>query len=491
MVADQVADMTEQFDTCLRELRAARHEIEEYATYCARSGLSVDGPVVARLADDAQHAGLRIGRQRRELLDVSTADAAEMLSASEAVLRFGLATLAYVRNALEWCASSYGQSGAVQFFDTQTQDSPDMNYDRNGTQKSVKRVERQLLEVLDYPPDRYGLSITSSGMAAFTVIESFLVRDRLRPGDTVLLAPYTYYEAMEQLTALPFVRVEQAAGYGVEDIIAEVVRHRPRCLFADQVANTARQRMVDLPELFRRLREVVTERTTVVVDGTMLAAALPADLLVSDDKLEILYYESCTKYMQLGMDASMAGLMVYPIELFERFDTLRRNSGAVLFRHNAELFPRYDRALLRGRMQRICGNAERLATLLQGDARVRSVAEVYHPGLPNHPDIEIARSLPYASGVVTFLLHEEERNNKDELNAMLDALLANAQELGVQITKGVSFGYAVPRVWVQDITDDEPWFVRLYAGDRGHQIELLAEATSRALVWAARSAPAA
>ncbi len=110
--------------------------------------------------------------------------------------------------------------------------------------------------------------------------------------------------------------------------------------------------MVDLPELFRRLREVVTDRITVVVDGTVIAAALPAEVLTSDDKLEILYYESCTKYLQLGMDASLAGLVVYPPELFEPIDMARRNAGAILYRHNSELFPRYDRALLRRRMRR-------------------------------------------------------------------------------------------------------------------------------------------
>jgi hypothetical protein len=120
------------------------------------------------------------------------------------------------------------------------------------------------------------------------------------------------------------------------------------------------------------------------------------------------------------MDATQAGVVAYPVELTERMEELRRNAGA--------------------------------------------------------------KALPYASGVVTFLFHENGRNEKDKLNGVIDEILVYARELGVQLTKGVSFGYSVPRLWVQEITDDDPWFLRLNVGDRGHQIDLLAEAVIRAVL---------
>ncbi|SDH50206.1 Cystathionine beta-lyase/cystathionine gamma-synthase [Actinokineospora alba] len=482
-LSPQAADLIEQFDRAARELRAARTELADHAAFCAENGLMLDPTVLDRLAADALHAEERVGVQRA-LVSSHPAVDSDVLTAGESVLRFALATIAYVRNAAEWSAQSYGQSKVVQFFDTRSQESPEMNYDRNGTHSAVLRVERQLQEVLEFPADEFGLLVASSGMAAFTAIEAFLIRDRLKPGDTVLQAPYTYYEATEQLDGLTFVNLVRSASYSVEDIIAEVVRHQPKVVFADPVANSARQRMVDIPQLLARLRDVVTHRTTVIVDGTMLAAALPADLLRSDDKLEIFYYESCTKYMQLGMDATLAGLIAFPIELRPRLDQLRRNTGTVLYRHNAELFPRYDRAFLKRRMERICTNAEDLATALHADPRVRDAGVVVYPKLPHHPDAEIAAALPYAGGVVTFLLHEDGRNNKPELHGVIELILANARRRGVQLTKGVSFGYAVPRLWVQDITDDDPWFVRIFAGDRGDQIDVLAAAIADGLAEA-------
>ncbi|MEV6823657.1 PLP-dependent transferase [Amycolatopsis sp. NPDC051102] len=493
-IASQVADLSEQFDSCLHELRAARTDIEEFSAYCARHGLHVDGPVLTHLTASTEQVRLRLIREQRSISGTSTVDSSAELSAAEAVLRFGQATLAYVRNSLEWASKSYSQSNRVQFFGTQTESWPHMNYDRNGTHRAVTRVERQLLSVLGLSADDYGIGATSSGMSAFTWIEAFLLRDRLVPGDHILLAPYIYYESAQQLTALPHVICDRASGYEVEEIIGDVVRLRPKVVFVDPLANNVRQRMFDLPELFRRLREVVTERTTVVVDGTMIGASLQPELFVSDDKLEVIYYESCTKYLQLGLDFNLAGLVIYPIGLTERFDMLRRNSGAVLARHNAEQFPRYQAPLHQRRMRRIWANAENLAATLHADPRISAVGEVHHPSLAHHPDVRLAHSLPYGSGIVTFLYHDRARNHWDNLNAVVDQILVHAQDTATQVTKGVSFGYSVPRVWAQDVgtteaerkyvpaTDDEPLFLRLYIGDRAHQLADLAEAITKAIV---------
>ncbi|WP_410655353.1 PLP-dependent transferase [Amycolatopsis sp. lyj-112] len=493
VLPEQVSDLSEQFDGCLRELSAARHQLEEYATYCERNDLPVDDPVLAQLVAATHQVGMRMVRQQRTLLAASTPEAADLLGASEGILRFGLATLSYVRNCLEWTAKSYGQSKQVQFFGTQSESWPTMHYDRNGSHASVTRVEHQLLGVLGLPPEEYGIGVTASGMAAFTWIEAFLLRDRLRSGDTILLAPYIYFETSQQLNALPEIQAVRASGYLVEEIVADVVRLRPKVVFVDPLANNVRQRMLDLPELFRRLREVVTERCTVVVDGTMIGASLQTELFASDDQLEILYYESCTKYLQLGLDFALAGMVVYPAELTERMDMLRRNTGVVLARHNAELFPRYEVSLHERRMRRIWANAEQLATLLHNDPRIAAVGEVHHPALPHHPDVGLARTMPYGSGIVTFLYHDRPRNDWDNLDAVVDQILVRAKTSGTQVTKGVSFGYSVPRVWAQTvsttvaerkyvpITDDEPLFLRLYVGDRMHQLDGLADAIAEAI----------
>ncbi|MET7468308.1 PLP-dependent transferase [Micromonospora sp. NPDC005257] len=476
----QVTDLVRALDSCAWELSTARHDIDEFVGYCERNTLPVDEPVVAALVAAAHAAGEHIAEQRHLLLTQSAIDAGQ-LSASELALRFGLATLSYVRGALEWRSAAFDQSAAVQFFDLRAQGSPIVNYERY-VHDPVHRVEAQLLDVLGLSPERHSISATSSGVAAYTLVEAFLLRERLRNGDMVLMAPYIYFEASEQLVTLPFVRVERASGYGVEEIIADVVHYRPRALFVDPLSNTAEQRMIDLSGLLARLRSVVIERTTVVIDGTMLSGGMPADLLDSDDKVEVLYYESGSKYLQLGMDAGMAGMVAYPIELREAFDRQRRNTGLILYRHGSDLFPRYQRSFYRRRMTRIGANALRIAELLRGDHRVTDAGAVFYPGLPDHPDVRIAERLPYAGGCVTFLFHERDRNTKAELNLLFDRIFANARVSDVQVTKGASFGFSIPRLSAADaFAEGEPPFLRLYAGDRADQVEALTEAFAQAL----------
>lgn len=478
---DQAVDLIEHFDSCLRGLYRAQLDLDEHVAYCRSRGLPYDEPVISHLAESAQYARRCIA-ERRSALVAADDVAGQPLSTAEGVLRWGLATLAYVRDALEWCSASYAQAGAVQFFDLAQQDSPKVNYERY-EHAAVERVERQLLDTLGLTPDRHGLSVTSSGVAAYSLVESFLLRDRLRPGDTVLIAPYVYFEAAEQLSALPpHVEIRWAARYETDDLVADVLRHRPRCVFADPLTNTAQQRMIDLGALVERLRAVVTWPITLVVDGTMTSGMLPPGLLAGDDAVEILYYESCSKYMQLGLDSNMAGLVAYPAHLGERFGLLRRNSGSILYRHAADMFPRFQPATYRARMRRIGDGARRIAALLSADPRVQAAGQVCHPSLPDHPDAAVARDLGFAGGCVTFLFHDPDHNTKDGLNAVIDRAIERARLSGAQLTKGASFGFSVPRLSAADaFAEGEPPFLRLYAGDRGAQAGLLAEALAQAL----------
>jgi threonine dehydratase/cystathionine beta-lyase/cystathionine gamma-synthase len=480
--SDPGTDLDRQLQQCADDLTAAVHTVDEYRSYCETRQLQLDQEAVDRLLDSVEHALARIADARTGLAAVGDDDPADRLAVAETVLRSGLAALSYVRGSLEWCSPSYAQSRAVQFFNTGSQDSPTVNYERYES-VAAQRVESQLLEVLGLPTDRYGLSVASSGMAAYSLVESFLVRNRLRSGDTVLLAPYIYFEASEQLTALPFVSVERARGYGTEDLLADVHALRPRCLFIDPVANTAPQRMVDVCGVLDRLRAEVDWPLTVVVDGTMVSGALPPERLVGSGSVEVLYYESCSKYLQLGLDAGMAGLVAYPVELRPHFERLRRNTGTILYRHQADLFPKFDRSLFHRRMRRISENALRVASVLQADPLVRLAGEVYYPGLDGHPDAQVARGLPYAGGCVTFLFHEPGRNHRDELEPLLERMLADARSVGLHLTKGVSFGFSAPRVSAAaSMAETEPPFLRLYVGDRGHeQVELLAAVVARAL----------
>jgi cystathionine gamma-synthase len=477
LVAERGADLADHLARCSAELHTVHQEIDDYLQHCRRHRLLVADDLLSDLAHAALVGAARVDSHACRLGHTPGPD---RLALAESVLRFGLSTLAYARGALEWCSPSYAQSRTVQFFDTRAQNSSTVNYERY-EHAPLTRVESQLLDVLGLSDKTHAVSVTSSGVAAYTLIESFLVRERLRPGDVVLTAPYLYFEASEQLSTLPFVEVVRSTDYDAATLVAEAERLQPRCVFVDPIANTASQRMVDLPALLAGLRSVARERTTVVIDGTLVSAAVPPSLLASDDRVEVLYYESCSKYAQLGLDAGMAGLAAYPLELRDAFLRQRRNTGAILYRHGAELFPRYDAASYHRRMDRIAVNARRLAALLQADPRVRAAGRVYHPNLANHPDHAAVGALRHTGGCVTFLHHDPSRNTRESWDALFDVVLARAADRGVHLTKGASFGFATPRISAADAFDGQPPFLRLYAGDRGEQIAALADIIGSAL----------
>jgi threonine dehydratase/cystathionine beta-lyase/cystathionine gamma-synthase len=477
--ADARSDQHEQVRSWLRRLSDARAELDEYADYCARADVLIDADLVGQVRSDCERAAQR-------LIDVlgypADDDHPEAAARVDMVLRHAANVVAAAQAAFDWCAPSHAQARVSQFFDVGAQDSPSANYERYDS-VAVTRVEAQLAEVFGLDPQTQVATATSSGMAAYTLIEAFLLRYRLRAGDTVLLAPYVYFEAVEQICSLPSVRIVTAPSYSVDGLVDAVLRERPRCVFVDPIANTAEQRMVDVPGLVRALAAVRTDPITLIVDGTMAPAALSDTLLDAPEPVEVLYYESCSKYLQLGMDIGMAGVVASKAELRPALDRLRRNTGSILYRHNAQLFPSYDRAFFQRRMLRICGNAATVARALRARADVRAVADVVHPSSGAHPDDAIASGLPYAGGCVTFTLREQGANHRDELEALIEHMLERARRSGLHLTKGVSFGFNTPRVSAAaSMAEGGPPFLRLYAGDRSsEQVALLAQVTGDAI----------
>lgn len=471
-----------QFDSCTVALCDARDAIEEHARFCVRNRLPMDQPLIARLLDAVRHAEARLRQERHVLVGHGESDRPEKLSAGETVLRFGWATYSYVRGALEWCSPSTAQSCAVQFFDVGAQNSPELNYARYET-SAVESLERHVADVLGVPAGTHTVSATSSGIAAYTLIEAVLLRHRLRPGDAVLIAPTVHYEAVEQLVALPYFHTVRSQAHRIEDLLGDVRRHRPRCVFVDPQANNARQRMIDVPELIRELPSVTSDPITVVIDGTMLSCGLSPIDVPDDSPLEVIYYESGSKHLQLGLDMTMAGFVVHPTASRDQFHRQRRSTGSVLDPSAADRFPRYPSHTHRSRMQRIGHNASRAARLLHEDPRVSEVGQVFHPALPDHPDREVAATLPYPDGCLTFLFHQRERNSREELNALFERILANARTLGVQLAKGASFGFSVPRLQAAEDTcsDVGSPYLRLSVGDRADQVDLLVEAVADAI----------
>ncbi|WCM91943.1 PLP-dependent transferase [Acidovorax sp. NCPPB 2350] len=440
--------------------------LKQYTMYCKANNVPIQRPLVGQL-ESAMSSALEVaeariwhegGLQAESELDRQTIEC-------EQLARMMLQTKSYVIQCLEWCAPAYEQSHSNQFFDLCAQRNARVNYERYES-KEVEAIERQLAEVLGYDTTQKAVVLTSSGMSAYAIVEAFTVREILSPGDTVLVSPYIYFEASGQLTTLKSLDVVFAESYDVEQILALAEARQPRAIFLDPLSNTPEQRLIDLDRFFREIGSRMTGAVTVVVDGTMSPGCYRPEWSDADGKVEVIYYESCSKYLQLGFDSMMAGYVLAPIAHREKLGIIRRNTGAILSRDCANTFPRYSADTLWKRMDIIARNAMAVMDHFSGLDAVQSLVEVHYPGHASHPDHEVGKRYKTLGGCVSFKFRSG--NDYPKLNRFISELIEVCTARGIRLIKGVSFGHTVPRVSASSAMAgfDKP-YIRLFVGALG------------------------
>lgn len=450
----------------LRQLASATEELQElasrFAAYMEYCGDHVV-PVLKPIADMLQAALT----SAREMAEQKLAQSKALHSESEDwqidceyMARAALQTKSYVIQCLEWCAPAYLQSHANQFFDLVAQNNLRVNYERYES-REVDAIEQQLQQLFGYEADRSVL-VTSSGMAAYNVIESYLIRDTLKPGDTILVSPYIYFEASEQLKALQGFQILFSDSYDAQDMLAQIETLQPAVVFLDPLSNTPEQRVIDMRAFFERLDKVVRRKTTVVVDGTMIPGCFRKEWGHCRN-VDVIYYESCSKYLQLGFDTTMAGYVLVPAAMRDRFYNIRRNTGSILARDCAHTFPRYDAETLSRRMDRITENALTVMNYFASSRAVQDIVSVHYPGHSSHIDYPISRQYTTLGGCVSFKFHAD--NGYGKLNRYIGELIQECARRNIKLIKGVSFGHTVPRISASSAMAgfDKP-YVRLFVG---------------------------
>jgi cystathionine gamma-synthase len=127
-----------------------------------------------------------------------------------------------------------------------------------------------------------------------------------------------------------------------------------------------------------------------------------------------LVLQSASKYLS-GHNDLLAGAVIGPRKLVDKIEDARGVLGGIIDPHNAYL-------LLRGmktfelRVRRQNENGQHVAEFLEGHPAIQ---RVYYPGLPSHPDYEIAqRQMTGFGGVVSF----EIDGDKEKTGRFIDAL---------------------------------------------------------------------
>lgn len=226
----------------------------------------------------------------------------------------------------------------------------------------------------------------ASGMAALhgAILAAGTPRGATSPQIGCILAARDLYGAttqlLDELFAAQGVRVVTCDMCDLAAVDAALAAHRPDILLVEQISNPL-LRVADVAALAQRAK---TARARLIVDSTMTTPILQRPLELGADVV----VHSATKFLGGHGDVT-SGIVVARASLLR--DTMRRHQkllGGVIGPAEAQLTLRGIKTLaLRVRQQ--CANAARIAAWL---AEQPHVERVHYPGLPSHPQHELARA---------------------------------------------------------------------------------------------------
>jgi cystathionine beta-lyase/cystathionine gamma-synthase len=240
------------------------------------------------------------------------------------------------------------------------------------TNPTVVSVEEKLAAL-----DRTEAALTfSSGMGATATI----LMAHLKAGDEVLCGAAIYGGTLHLLQ-------DMLSRFGIvprfitlDDLghLERVITERTRLVWFESPINPT-LRCVDI----RRVAEACRARgVTSVIDNTFASSINQQPLVLGVD----LVMQSATKYLNGHSDVT-GGVVTGPKALIAPIEKARRLLGTVMDPHPAYALGRGLKTLpLRVAQHNL--NARAVADFLASDRRVSAV---YYPGLPSHPDHEIAR----------------------------------------------------------------------------------------------------
>jgi cystathionine beta-lyase/cystathionine gamma-synthase len=221
----------------------------------------------------------------------------------------------------------------------------------------------------------------SSGMAA---IHAALLATGLAAGDTVV-SSRDLYGATQSLFREVFERLGVAVHFVDQGNLAAfrdtVVSRRPRLVFVEAISNPL-LRVADLPSIVAIAREA---GAVTIVDATFASPRLLRPITLGAD----LVVHSSTKYLNGHGDATGGIVVCRDDETALRLRRVSKLAGGILGPFEAYLTLRGLKTLSL-RMVQQCRSAHQVACHF---ASHPAIARVYYPGLPSHPDVEVARRL--------------------------------------------------------------------------------------------------
>ncbi len=261
---------------------------------------------------------------------------------------------------------------------------------------------------------RHGITF-ASGLAAIDAVIKLL-----NPGDEVIAVNDLYGGTYRLFTTV-------FAKYGIKftftdlrdaSTLSKLITANTKLVWIETPTNPVMQ-VVDIAAVAAHCRE---NSILLAVDNTFATPALQTPLDLGAD----IVMHSVTKYLGGHSDVIMGALVVNDEALAERLYTLQNSCGAVHGPMDAFLVLRGVKTL-HLRMKAHCENGHAIAQWLKNHP---AVDQVYYPGLPEHPNHEVAaRQMRGFGGMVAFTMKNDALEVAQNIVAKFK-LFALAESLG-------------------------------------------------------------
>jgi len=246
-------------------------------------------------------------------------------------------------------------------------------YEYARTQNPTRSALEENLAVLE---GGAGARAFASGMAAITAVSTFVEKgDHVVCSNLTYGGTYRYYTKIQARYGVEFTFVDTADA----DEVRRAMRPNTKLMHLETPTNPM-MTLCDIPLLCEIAHG---GGALVVVDNTFASPYLQKPLALGAD----LVVHSTTKFLN-GHSDSVGGVAVAKsAEHVEWLGFVQNSSGAILSPFDSWLVLRGIKTLA-VRMERHEANAREVARFLAGHAKVR---RIYYPGLPDHPQHELAR----------------------------------------------------------------------------------------------------
>lgn len=239
------------------------------------------------------------------------------------------------------------------------------NPTRSALEKNLAVLER----------GRYGLAFASGMAATQAVLTLFKAGDHVVVGRNVYGGTFRLFDKILTNFGLDFSYVDTARLGEIE----RAVRPNTRLLFLETPTNP----LMEITDLAAAGELAHARKLLVAVDNTFMSPYFQRPIESAAD----LVIHSTTKYLNGHSDGVGGAVVLNDDDLYERLKFIQNAAGAILGPFDSWLVLRGVKTLA-VRMERHNQNGMAIARSLSVHSKVK---KVYYPGLPSHPQHELAK----------------------------------------------------------------------------------------------------